>query len=130
VRCIVIFSWLNLSIILFLMAGLAFAAGPVVLAYFISPRARGGALGAPYECGIPSHGPSWIRFGVTYYFYALIFLAFDVDVLYLFPVAVIYPRTVGWFPFLEIMIFLSVLGAAILYFYKKGVFTWPRKIKV
>jgi NADH-quinone oxidoreductase subunit A len=130
VRCIVIFSWLNLSIILFLMAGLAFAAGPVVLAYFISPRARGGALGAPYECGIPSHGPSWIRFGVTYYFYALIFLAFDVDVLYLFPVATFYPESTGWVPFWQVFIFIAVLFAAMAYFWRKGVFTWPRRIKL
>jgi NADH-quinone oxidoreductase subunit A len=79
---------------------------------------------------MPPQGSAWRSFNINYYFYALIFLAFDVDVLYLFPVAVIYPRTVGWIPFVEILLFLSVLGAAILYFYKKGVFTWPRKIKV
>jgi NADH-quinone oxidoreductase subunit A len=58
----------------------------------------------------------------------LLFLAFDVDVLYLFPVATVYRTTQGWLPFLEIFIFLFVLVLAIIYFWAKGVFTWPRRI--
>ncbi|WP_027183298.1 NADH-quinone oxidoreductase subunit A [Desulfovibrio inopinatus] len=123
-----VFSWLNVAILMFLLMGLAFAGGPLVGSILLAPKARGGAMGLPYECGMPPHGPSWIRFGISYYFYALIFLAFDVDVLYLFPVATWYPRSAGFFPFVEILIFVGVLFLAILYFLKKGVFTWPRKI--
>ena len=65
---------------------------------------------------------------MNYYVYALLFLAFDVDVLYLFPVASVYRVTEGWLPFLEMIIFLAVLALAVLYFWAKGVFTWPRRI--
>ncbi len=123
-----VFSWLNVAILLCLLVGLAFAGGPLAGSILLAPKARGGAIGLPYECGMPPHGSSWIRFGISYYFYALIFLAFDVDVLYLFPVASWYPHSEGFFPFVEILIFVGVLFLAILYFMKKGVFTWPKKI--
>ena len=123
-----VFTWLNLGILLFLVAGFAFAAGPLAGAMLLSPRAQGGDIGLPYECGMMPHGPSWTRFGINYYIYALIFLAFDVDVLYLFPVAVYYPHSEGWIPLIKVFIFLFVLAAGIVYFWRKGVFTWPRRI--
>jgi len=125
-----VFTWMNLAILIFLAGGLVFAAGPLLLGVLFGPRSRGAALHAPYECGMPPHGSSWVRFGINYYFYALIFLAFDVDVLYLFPVAVHYPSSGEFVTFLEVALFLSVLGLAVLYFWRKGVFTWPRRIKL
>ena len=123
-----VFSWLHLAIILFLVAGLLFAGGPLILAFLIAPRAKGGDIGMPYECGMRPYGSSWTRFGINYYVYALIFIAFDVDVLYLFPVATHYHQTVGWTAFVKIFIFLFVLALSIVYFWAKGVFTWPRRI--
>ncbi len=125
-----VFSWLHLAIILFLLLGVVFAAGPLTLASLVAPRARGGDIGMPYECGIEPLCSAWTKFGVNYYTYALIFLAFDVDVLYLFPVAVQYRLTIGWSAFVEVLIFLSFLGLSIVYFWTKGVFTWPRKIQL
>ncbi len=122
------FTWLNLSIAIFLFAGIGFAATPLILARWITPRASGGGILTPYECGMPTRG-ALVRFGITYYFYALIFIAFDVDVLYLLPVAIRYPETTGWLPFIELTIFIAVLFAAIVYFRVKGVFIWPHKIK-
>jgi len=123
-----VFSWLHLAIILFLVGGLLFAGGPLVLSYLVAPRARGGDMGMPYECGMRPHEGAWTKFGINYYVYAMLFLAFDVDVLYLFPVATVYKTTLGWLPFFEVVLFLSVLALAIVYFWAKGVFTWPRKI--
>jgi len=125
-----VFTWLNLAILIALAGGLVLAAGPLLLALVISPRSKGRALKEPYECGMPPHGSSWIRFGINYYFYALVFLAFDVDVLYLFPVAVYYPSSEGFVAFVEVALFLAVLALAVLYFWRKGVFSWPRRIKV
>lgn len=85
-------------------------------------------MGMPFECGMKPHGRAWNQFGISYYVYALLFLAFDVDVLYLFPVSVWYPHANGLEAFVEVAGFLSVLAIAIIYFWKKGVFTWPRKI--
>lgn len=123
------FSWLHLGILVFLIVGFLFAATPLVIALFLSPRSRGGDLGMPYECGMRPLGTSWIRFGPNYYIYALLFLAFDVDVLYLFPVATYYPEASGLIPFLKLFVFLGILVLAILYFWAKGVFTWPRRIR-
>ncbi|KAF5040903.1 NAD(P)H-quinone oxidoreductase subunit 3, chloroplastic [anaerobic digester metagenome] len=126
-----VFSWMNVSILAFLAAGLAFALGPIIVSLLLAPKARGGAFAESYECGIPVHGrQAWVQFGLTFYFYALIFLAFDVDVLYLFPVAAMYPDTVGWLPFWQVLVFIAVLFAAIFYFSSKGVFSWPRRIRV
>ncbi|MDD4732170.1 MAG: NADH-quinone oxidoreductase subunit A [Desulfovibrio sp.] len=125
-----VFSWLHLAIVLFLLGGLLFGVGPLLLAVLLGPQAKGGDLGMPFECGMRPHGSSWVKWGISYYCYALIFLAFDVDVLYLFPVATAYGSTEGWLPFVKVFIFLFVLGISIVYFWAKGVFSWPRRIKL
>lgn len=123
-----VFSWLHLAIILSLVGALLFAVPPLILSATLGPRAHGGDMGMPFECGMRPFGQSWTRWGIAYYCYALIFLAFDVDVLYLFPVAAYYPSSEGWIPFVKVFIFLFVLAASIVYFWAKGVFTWPRRI--
>jgi NADH-quinone oxidoreductase subunit A len=125
-----VLSWLHIAIMLFLVLGILFAVVPLTMSTLLAPKARGGDIGMSYECGIAPQGNARGKFGVNYYVYALIFLAFDVDVLYLFPVAVQYRLTVGWGAFFEILIFLFILGLAIAYFWAKGVFTWPRKIRL
>ena len=122
------FSWLNLAIIVFLAAGTLLGAMPLIGAALLAPRSKAPDLGLPYECGIAPHGPARVRFGINYYFYALIFLAFDVDVLYLFPVAAWYPESPGWAAFWELMVFVGILVLAVVYFWRKGVFSWPRKV--
>lgn len=102
----------------------------MILSLLVAPRAKGGDLGMPYECGMKPMGSSWTKFGVNYYVYALIFLAFDVDVLYLFPVSVQYHLTQGWLAFFKVLIFLVFLALSIVYFWAKGVFTWPHKIRL
>ncbi|WP_029898142.1 NADH-quinone oxidoreductase subunit A [Desulfohalovibrio reitneri] len=123
-----VFTWINLAMLVFLVAGFAFAAGPVVGSLLLSPHYTKGDVGMSYECGMPPHGTSWVRFGINYYIYALIFLAFDVDVLYLFPVAAHYPDAEGFVPLVKVFIFLAVLALGVAYFWRKGVFTWPRRI--
>ncbi|MDK2921034.1 MAG: NAD(P)H-quinone oxidoreductase subunit 3 [Desulfonauticus sp.] len=125
-----IFSWLHVAIILFLGAGVLFAGVPLLASLLLAPKCKDEELLLPYECGLRPYGTSWVRFGINYYFYALLFLAFDVDVLYLYPVAVYYPFSEGFLPFIEIFLFVFILGLAVIYFFKKGVFSWPRRIKV
>lgn len=123
-----VFTWLNVAILACLLLGLVFAGGPLIGSLLLAPKSRGGDIALPYECGIRPHGASWMRFGVNFYFYALLFLAFDVDVLYLFPVAVYYPSSEGLWPLFKVFLFLFALGIGCIYFWKKGVFEWPRKI--
>lgn len=125
-----IFSWLQAALIIFLAGGLAFAAGPLLGSVILAPRYSGGAMGEPYECGLPTHGGSFANFGINYYFYAIVFLAFEVDILYLFPVSTWFTHSVGFAPVWKILVFLFVLGLAVVYFQRKGVFEWPRRIQI
>jgi NADH-quinone oxidoreductase subunit A len=115
-------------VLIFLTVAVLFTIAPVVIAYLISPRTRGKKTLATYECGIEPFGSAWIRYSVTYYVYALIFIAFDVDILYLFPVALSYTRSARTYEFYSLLIFILILILAVIYAWGKGVFTWKRRI--
>jgi NADH:ubiquinone oxidoreductase subunit 3 (subunit A) len=126
-----VFNWFQAAILLFFLGGLLFASGPLIAGLLLAPRAKGGAIGEPFESGVPTHGQAWSApFSINYYCYALIFLAFEVDILYLFPVAASYGTPHGLSSTIKLLVFIAVLAAAIVYFNCKGVFTWPRKIQV
>jgi NADH-quinone oxidoreductase subunit A len=106
-----------------LVLGIVLAAIPLIIPRLISPRYAGAETRQTYECGIDTIGSAWIRFSIAYYVYALIFVAFEVDILYLFPVALVFD-SVGWRGFIELAIFLTILSFAIIYAWRKGVFRW------
>jgi len=122
-----VFNWLHISFLLFLLVGFLMAAGALGGGFFLSPRARSSQMGMSYECGMRPLAGARIRFHLSYYIYALIFLAFEVDVLYLCPVALFYSRTMGFSAFFKVFVFLLVLALAVLFFHAKGVFKWPQK---
>ncbi|MCB2182943.1 MAG: NADH-quinone oxidoreductase subunit A [Desulfobulbaceae bacterium] len=120
-----------LYIAAFTLGGLGFGFGPLLIVYLFAPRKNRTIVqktGIPIECGMYTIGPAWIRYGIVYYLYALMFLAFDVDVLFLFPVAMAYNDVQGLRPFVEIVLFVGILSLAVVYAWKKGVFKWERKI--
>jgi len=123
-----VFNWLHFAILLFFGVGFFMAGAALITPLFLSPKSRDRQMGMPYECGIIPITGAWIRFHINYYIYALIFLAFEVDVLYLFPVAVAYGETVGFSAFFKVFVFISVLALAVVFFWAKGVFKWPKKI--
>ncbi len=116
------------SVFVFVIVAVLFTIAPVVIVYFIAPRTKGKKTFEPYECGIEPYGGAWIRYSVHYYIYALIFIAFDVDVLYLFPVALSYTRRGNLYEFYALAAFILILGLAIVYAWGKGVFHWKRRI--
>ena len=114
----------------FALGGLAFALGPLVLANLLaSRRTRNYAnkTGQFIECGMDPIGDAWIRYSAVYYLYALVFVAFALDVLYLIPVALVYDRQFAIRDFVEMSIFVGILSLVIVYAWKKGVFEWSRK---
>jgi NADH-quinone oxidoreductase subunit A len=115
-------------VLVFLAVGFLAAALPFAIAALFAPRSRWLKTDTTYECGMEPIGPAWIRYGVLYYLYALMFLAFDVDVLYLVPAALAYQKVPGFGVALEVVLFLAILSLAIAYAWRKGVFTWPRRI--
>jgi len=117
----------------FTLGGLAFALGPIAIVYLLMPRKTRQIDNKSLqfiECGMDPIGDSWIRYGVVFYLYALIFLAFDVDVLFLFPVATAYNDALfasSIRDFIEIVLFVGILSLAVVYAWIKGVFKWERK---
>jgi len=118
-------------VVVLLIAGLACGLGPLVISSILAPRELYRKTLHPYECGMDPYGTAWnIRFDIAYYLYALIFLAFDVDVLYLFPVATAFDKVSAVRGISELLIFVGILSLAIVYAWVKGVFTWPKRRKV
>ena len=114
----------------FCLGGIGFAVGPLILVYFISARktrSYANKTGQYIECGMEPIGDAWIRYSAVYYLYALVFVAFAVDVLYLIPVAVVYNRVFPVRDLVEVLIFVGILSLVIVYAWKKGVFEWKRK---
>ena len=120
----------HLYIAAFFLGGLMFAIGPFIAAHLLAARSTRNLSNKTHqaiECGIDPIGEPWIRFGIVYYLYALMFLAFDVDVLFLFPVAVAYDSVFVIRDFVEIVIFVGILSLAVVYAWIKGVFKWEQK---
>jgi len=115
----------------FTLGGLAFALGPIAIVYLFMPLKTRQVVNKTdqfIECGMEPIGDSWIRYGVVFYLYALIFLAFDVDVLFLFPVALAYNDEMFVIrDFIEVVLFVAILSLAVVYAWIKGVFNWERK---
>ena len=119
-------------VFLFCLGGLVFALGPIVLVHLVMARKTRNYANKTeqyIECGMDPIGDAWIRYSAVYYLYALVFVAFAVDVLYLVPVALVYNRVAEFVyrDFVELLIFVGILSLVIVYAWKKGIFEWKRK---
>jgi NADH:ubiquinone oxidoreductase subunit 3 (subunit A) len=116
-----------LPVVVLLIAAIAFALTPLALAWLwakkFSPRKPGQDKNAIYECGLESKGDAWVQFKSEYYLYAIIFLIFDVETIFLLPFAVAFTG-LGKGAFVAMMIFLLLLVEGLLWAWKKGVLNW------
>jgi NADH-quinone oxidoreductase subunit A len=121
-----------LYICFFFWGGLAVATLPFAVAHLLRPRARLSARATQsYECGIIPFGQSWdFRHGISYYLYALMFLAFEVDVLFLYPVATAFDTVSARHGIAVLGVFLGILSLGLVYAWKKGVFVWSSQKKI
>jgi len=101
--------------------GLTFA----VLNTFLGPKKRASntAQGDPYECGLPSHVQKNFRFGISFYLVAMLFILFDIEVIFLFPVA-IQLKAFGTFALVETIVFIALLLIAFVYVWRRGALEW------
>ncbi len=114
----------------FCLGGLVLAVGPFIVVHLLAARKTrqcANKTGQYIECGMEPIGDAWIRYSAVYYLYALVFVAFAVDVLYLIPVALVYGRESAVRDFVELVIFVGILSLVIVYAWKKGVFQWNRR---
>jgi NADH:ubiquinone oxidoreductase subunit 3 (subunit A) len=119
-----------LYICAFCAVGLGFALALFLAVHLLAARKTrqvAHKTGQFIECGVEPIGDAWIRYSAVYYLYALVFVAFAVDVLYLIPVALVYDRVFAWRDLVELLIFVGILALVIVYAWKKGVFEWQVK---
>ena len=116
-----------LFIVVFICGAVVFAVTPLALAWLwskkFSPRKPGLVKNAIYECGLESKGDAWIQFRSEYYLYAILFLIFDVEAIFLLPFAVAFP-VLPLGAFLAMMVFLLLLVEGLAWAWQKGVLTW------
>ena len=111
------------SLITLMLAAIAFSAGGIAVSKFLTKGSTNLQKGQAYECGVPAAGSPWKQFNVGYYLFALIFLVFEVELVFMFPWAVTL-KQIGVFGFVSMMIFLAVLTLGFIYEWKKGALEW------
>ena len=94
--------------------------------YLLGPRHSDPATGQPYEGGIVSEGSAHVRFSVRYYLVAIFFVIFDLEAVFLFAWAIA-ARELGWAGYGEVLLFVALLGAALIYLWKIGALDWARE---
>ncbi|MEP7289424.1 MAG: NADH-quinone oxidoreductase subunit A [Chloroflexota bacterium] len=114
-------EWIFIGI--FFAIAWIFPAAPIIMAQLLRPKRSTVAKMETYECGIETSGDAWVQFKVQYYLYALIFLIFDIETIFLFPWAVAYNQ-LGLFALFEMVIFILLLAVALVYAWRKGALEW------
>ena len=105
------------------ITGLALVFAALLIAKLIGPRSYSVKKAEPYECGIPTRGGSWMKFRVGYYLFAILFLMFEVETVFLFPWAVV-TRDLGVAGLAGILFFLFILILGLAYAWRKGALKW------
>ena len=114
-------------VLIFLIIGLAFVAAGLITAFLIRPNRPYPSKLSTYECGETPVGEPRVRFNIRFYVIALIFLVFDVEVVFLFPWAVVF-RKLGMFAFIEMTVFLGILVVGYAYVWLKGDLDWDKPV--
>jgi len=113
------------TVFLFVIIGAVLLVAALLLAKLLSPSKPSKNKMDTYECGEEAEGSSWVQFNIRYYVIALIFIIFDVEVLFLFPWAVVF-KELSWLAFVEMAIFLIILIFGLVYVWKKGDLDWVK----
>lgn len=110
-------------LVVVLLTAIALVAIVLGIANAVSPRSYNPQKGEAYECGIPTRGRSWMQFKVGYYLFAILFLMFDIETIFLFPWAVVV-QDLGVYGLVSILFFLVILILGLAYAWKKGALEW------
>ena len=110
-------------ILLFSVIALLFPGAPILIAQLINPKKPNPIKQSTYECGVETVGDTWIQFKVQYYIFALVFVVFDVEAVFLFPIAAAF-NELALFAVFEIILFVVILLVALGYIWRKGALEW------
>jgi NADH-quinone oxidoreductase subunit A len=95
----------------------------LVVAWLLRPKKPNPVKNSTYECGVETIGDAWVQFKAQYYLYALIFVVFDVEAIFIFPWAVAYGK-LGLYALVEMVLFVGILVGGLLYAWRKGALEW------
>jgi NADH:ubiquinone oxidoreductase subunit 3 (subunit A) len=112
-----------LFVIVFLLVAVAFPLLPLAIAWLLAPHRPAPTKNDTYECGLTSKGDAWVQFRVGYYIYALVYVIFAVETVFLYPWAVAF-RGLGFGGFLAMMVFVLLLVEGLVYAWAKGALDW------
>ena len=117
------YAYHYLFVALLTVVAIALGVVPLIAAKFLAPKKPGASKTSAYECGLESTGDPWVQFRVHYYLYALLFVIFDVEIVFVYPWALVW-KPFGVFALVEMGIFLAILGVGLAYAWKKGALEW------
>ena len=114
------------GVIVFMVVALLFVAVSLLLSRLIRPKGKFSTEKfLPYECGENPQGSAWIQFNIRFYVFALIFIIFDVEIIFLLPWAVVF-KSLGSYAFIEGLIFVGILVVGLAYVWRKGDLAWVK----
>jgi len=109
----------------FLVVAILFGFAALGVAWLFSPRKPNPVKTSTYECGLETIGETWVQFRAQYYIYALVFVVFDIEAVFLFPWAVAYgTKGIGLWALGEAFLFLAILTVGLVYAWRKGALRW------
>ncbi len=115
------------NVFVFLAIGIIFVGITLLLARLVRPAEPNMIKMSNYECGEEPIGHSWITFNIRFYVIALIFVIFDVEVVFLFPWAVVF-RSIGWIAFMDVLVFIVILLVGFAYVWSMGDLDWIKAL--
>jgi NADH-quinone oxidoreductase subunit A len=113
-----------LPVLVFAGLGVVVGSAFALLNGVLGPRRPGRVKSEPYECGLPSEVSRTFRFGISFYLIAMLFILFDIEVVFLYPVGVILKAADSIFVLVEILVFVVLLLVALAYVWAKGALDW------
>src|SRR4030042_6386096 len=114
------FGYVGILLLIAILVPLILILFPIALRYVGIVRQKPNPIKtSTYECGLETVGPTWVQFNFRYYLYALLFVIFDIDTVFLYPWAVAY-RELAWFTIAEVLIFIAIITIGIASAWKKG----------
>jgi NADH-quinone oxidoreductase subunit A len=113
-----------LPVVVFALLGLTVGGVFTVLNRFLGPRRPRQVRDEPYECGLPSEVSHTFRFGISFYMIAMLFILFDIEVVFLYPVGVILKAADSVFVLVEVLVFVALLLVALVYVWRRGALDW------
>jgi len=122
------------NVLVFTLLGFGFVGVTLLVGRLVRPSNPQVRKLSTYECGEPAAGSAWVNFNIRFYVVALIFIIFEVEIAFVFPVAAVFRSWIesgqGLFAFVEILVFIGILFLGLVYAWAKGDLEWVKKVRV